>query len=141
MSVRTYDPAQFLFSFAGVPLTAYAPDTFIKVERDEDSFSKQTGATGEVTRSKSNNRGGKVTLTLMSHSQDNDALSAIQAADELSGTGVAPLQGKELNGTTVVSAANAWIQKPPAVERGKESGTTEWTFDCAVIEVFNGGLL
>lgn len=141
MSQHTYDPAKMLFSFAGIPVTGYAPDTFIEVERDEEGFTKQVGASGEVVRSKNNNLGGKVTLTLMADSQTNDLLSAIAAADEVSGTGVGALLGEEFGGTTLFAAANAWVQKLPKVERGKEAGTVQWVFDCAQLKLFVGGLL
>jgi hypothetical protein len=140
MSTKTYDPKKIHFSFAGSILTGYAPDTFLEVERDEDAYTKQVGATGEVVRSRNNNRGGKITLTLMADSASNDILSAIAAADEVGNAGVAPVLGEDANGTTLFSGANAWIQKMPKVERGKEAGTVQWAFDVAELKIFAGGL-
>jgi hypothetical protein len=141
MAQHTYDPAKVLFSFAGIPVTGYAPDTFLEVERDEEAYTKQVGAAGEVVRTRNNNRGGKVTVTLMADSQTNDLLSAIAVADELTGVGVGALLGEEANGTLLFNAANAWVQKMPRVERAKEAGTVQWVFDCAELYVFVGGLL
>lgn len=141
MSIKTYDPAKILFSFGGSLITGFGPDTFITVERNEDGFTLTVGAAGEAVRTKSNNHSGKVTVTLLASSQSNDFLSAIAVADELAGTGVAPLFGKEFNGTTTFAACNAWVQKIPNIERAKEEGTVQWVFECADLEMFNGGLL
>jgi hypothetical protein len=141
MSQKTYDPAQLLFSFAGIPVTGYAKDTFIEVEYEADAFSDEVGAAGEVVRVKNNDERGTVTVTLMADSQTNDLFSAVAAADRVSGTGVAPLLGKEFNGTTAFSSANAWVKKMPKVERGTEAPTVQWVFRCAKLKVFVGGLL
>lgn len=141
MATKTYDPAKVLVSFAGQLITGIAPDTFISAERNEDGFTLVVGAGGEATRSQSRNRSGTVTLTLMASSQANDILSAQAAADELAGTGVAALFIKELNGTTRAMAASAWIKKLPTVERAREAGTVEWTFECEALDLTVGGLL
>jgi Protein of unknown function (DUF3277) len=141
MPLATYDPAKVLASFAGIPLNGgIAPDTFLKVERDEEGFTKQVGADGHAVRSRNNNRGGKATFTVMADSALNDALSAVANADELTGVGVGVFHVAEFAGTTLCHAENAWVQKLPAVERGKESGTVEWVLDCADLEMFIGGL-
>jgi hypothetical protein len=141
MSTKTYDPKQDKVSFGGVVLGGFADGTFIKVERDEDTFSRKTGAAGEQVWIRNRNRGGKVTLTLMQQSQSNDALSAFMAADELLGTGVQPLFIAEVNGTTLVHAGEARVAKPPVVNRSKDAETVEWVMDCADIDVFVGGLV
>ncbi len=141
MPFPTYDPALHLFSFAGNILTGAGKDKFIKASRDEDSFTKHKGVAGEGGRSKNNNRGGTVEFTVLAQSQTNDILSAILAGDELLGTGVGALFLKELNGTTVLAASNAWLKRVPDTERGKEAGEVTWMWDCDDLEMFNGGLL
>lgn len=140
MRTTTYDPLKNLLSFAGVLATGFAPDTFIKVERNEDAFSLVVGASGEAVRTQNRNRSGKVTVTLLAKSQTNDLWSAIAAGDELAGTGVAPFFLKELNGTTRVSAENAWLTRPAAIERAKEAGNVEWIIECENLDMFAGGL-
>ena len=141
MRTATYDPLKNLLSFAGNLATGFGPDTFIKVERNEDSFSLIVGASGEGVRTQNRNRSGKVTVTLLAKSQTNDLWSAISAADELSGSGISSLFITEANGTTVVSAENAWLTRPAAIERAKEAGTVEWVFECENLEILAGGLL
>lgn len=138
---KTYDPAKNLLSFLGNLIGGFGPDTYIAVSRNEQGFTFQAGAGGEGVRTQNRNRSGTVTVTLLASSSSNDILSAIAAADELAGTGVGALFLKELNGTTVVSAQNAWIQKRPDVQRAKEAGVVEWVFECEDLESFAGGLL
>jgi hypothetical protein len=136
---KTYDPKKWLTTFAGIPLTAYAEGTFITVEFDEDSFTKKTGAGGEVVRVLNNNAGAKATVVLMAHSADNDALSAIALQDRLTGEGVGLFAGKELNGTSTVFG-EAWIQKIPNLERAKDASEVSWVFDMPNAVAFLGGL-
>ena len=84
MPVHTYDPANVIVSIGGTPMSGFADGTFVMVSRDEDIFSKVSGADGEVSRAKSNNRSGSLTLTLMQTSMSNDVLSAIAVLDEIS---------------------------------------------------------
>lgn len=139
--MKTYDPAKVLFSFGGQLITGYAPDTFLRVERNEDGFSLVVGPGGEGARAKNNNKSGTITLTLMATSQANDLLSAIAAADDLAGTGAAPAFLKELNGTTLASAQNAWVKKLPTIERGAEVSTVEWVIECEALEMYLGGIV
>lgn len=140
---HTYSPDRVILTFAGMIINGFAPDTFIEVERDEDGFMKSVGSLGDVARSKNLNRGGKVTVTLMAVAPINTLIADFALVDELDPTtGVTgDLQLKDLGGDMVCHADNAWVLKFPKIERGKESGTVQWVFDCAEIEVYPGGNL
>lgn len=139
--MRTYDPALLILNFAGIPISGYADGTFVKVERDGETFAKYVGADGTIARSRTRNNGGKVTFTLAATSPCNDLLSAQAALDEAFGTGMGSCRGEDLAGTTTFMAMEAWIQKPPAIEFGKEIGTREWVIDCASLQWLVGGVL
>jgi len=139
--MKTYDPGQVIVSFAGVILHGIAPDTFVTVERDEDGWMKTAGADGEVARTRNRNRMGRVTATLLQSSSSNDELSALAILDELSASGSGPLIVRDLNGTTLCAAENAWIVKFANAEFAKEHGNREWMFDCDKLEMFVGGAL
>lgn len=134
-----YDPLRVAGSFGEVFFDGPADGTFISVEREEDAFSKEVGAGGDVVRVRSRNRSGSVTLTLQASSPANDRLSALLLADEQFGTGIRPIFIKDLNGTTLIHAAAAWIKKAPTVDYGDEGGSREWVFDCAELSIFAGG--
>jgi hypothetical protein len=84
---KTYSPEHVILAFNGVIISGYANDTFIEVERDEDTFMKYTGSLGDVARTTNLNRGGKVTVTLMAVAPINDDLANMALADELAALG------------------------------------------------------
>ncbi len=135
----TYSPDLVIVSFDGIMINGFANDTFVEVERDEDGFMKYTGSLGDVARSRNLNRGGKVTLTLMAVAPVNDLLAEASLLDEENGNIYGVLQVKDLSGNVRVHSDIAWIQKIPNVERGKESGTVQWVFDCAELTIVQGG--
>jgi hypothetical protein len=124
-----YDPNLVSVIAGGKILGGWGEGTYIEAERDEDSWMKKTGVDGEVSRAKNKNRGGKVTLTLMQTSPSNDILSAFQQADEQAGTGVFTIVVRDANGATLLSAADAWVKKPPKLVFAKEVQAWQWTID------------
>lgn len=137
--VKTYDPKQVSFIFGGKIGHGYADGTFIVVERDEPTFTKKVGVDGEACRAKSNNKGGKITITLLQSSEFNDDLAAFQAADELTNQGVQPALVKDNSGRTVCAAGTAWIQKPANGEFAKETSNRVWIIETDEIDMFIGG--
>jgi hypothetical protein len=97
------------------------------------------GADGQVVRVASADKRGEITVTLMASSLSNDFLSAQAALDDLTGINTQPLLIKDLLGTTLISAQQAWIKKPADVEFGKEAGTREWVFECGELNILVGG--
>jgi hypothetical protein len=139
MPVRTYDPKQCLAIIGGIPMSGFADGTFISIERTSDTFSKVSGADGIVSRAKTNDRSGVLTLTLCQTSPSNDVLSGIALTDELTNAGIVPVLVKDLSGRSVYVAAFGWVKKPPTGEFGKEIGDREWTLDLADLDMFAGG--
>lgn len=134
-----YDPARVSLNWNGIRIYGFAPDTFVSVERDEDSFSKEVGAAGDVVRIQSQNRGGKITFTLQAQSPVNDLLSAAQNADQESGDVVGPAMLKDNNGTSLAEADESWLLRPANMEYGTDGGTREWVLDCSELRMHSGG--
>lgn len=139
MTVATYQPDFVTVAFNGVPITGFAPETFISAVRNNDSWNLRIGSGGDGTRAKSGDKSGRVTLTLLGSSASNAALTAIAIADEASGTGVGPLVVKDLSGADTVKAGTAWIVKPPDLEKANEETDREWIFETDNLEIFAGG--
>lgn len=139
MSVKTYDPKQVQLIIGGNQIGGFADGEFINAERDEDAFTKVTGADGETSRAKSNNKAGSLTLTLAGTSSSNDALSAIAIADELDNDGIVEVYIKDTLGTSVLFSAQGWIRKMPAYSADKEITNREWVLDLANVDTFIGG--
>lgn len=139
MTVKTYDPKAVQVIIGGQQMSGFADGDFINVERDADMFTKHIGADGEGSRAKSNDKSGRLTLTLAQTSASNDILAVIAQADELSNTGVVPVLIKDTLGTSTLFAGHGWIVKQPAYTAGKEIGDREWMVDMARIDIFIGG--
>lgn len=136
---KQYNPAKVVLTFNGVRVTGFMDGTFLEAERTEDAFEMSAGAGGDVARVRKNDRSGSVTLTLQQTSPSNDILSALALQDEQFGTGVGELLLKDINGTTVAEANNAWIRKVPNAEFSDSISGREWVFDCAELALFSGG--
>lgn len=138
--MKTYDPTKVTLSIAGIPIEGYAPGTFVKVDYDEDTFTKQTGADAQTARTFNANLGGSAEITLQQSSKSNDALAALAALDRLNKTGVGAFLVADKSGTARASAQNCWIKKSAPLERGKELTDTTWTIDIASpLDITPGG--
>lgn len=139
--LKNYDPLLVVVTFKGVQFKGYVDGTFVKVTRDEQSFTKTTGAGGDTVRVRNRNRNGQIVVTLQAESPTNDQLSAIMALDEATGAGVGSAQVKNINGTTLCSSAKAWLVKPADTEYAKDPSQREWTIDCHELRMLVGGAL
>ena len=139
MPQQTYNPALVTVSVAGITLTQFAKGTFVTVEFDADAFSDDVGTRGEVVRIRSADERGTIKVTLMAASPSNDALSALAALDRATGAGVGAAMVKDVTGTSVHSAANAWVKKIPPKPYSTEADTVEWEIRCAQLKHNVGG--
>ena len=64
MALKTYDPKQISVIVGGAIISGFADGEFVTTERNEDAFTLNVGADGEGGRVKSNNKSGRITLTL-----------------------------------------------------------------------------
>ncbi len=139
MAVKNYDFKQIAVILGGFPIQGFAEDG-LTVAFDEDSFMLNTGADGEQTRSRSNNESALITLRLMQTSESNAVLNNFYQADKAGGTGKFAFLIKDLNGSELHAAEEAWVQKPPEAAFGKESATREWTIRCGrMTSIFGAG--
>lgn len=139
MSLKTYNAKDVAVVVGARVLTGFAADSKVIVARESDSWTKQVGVDGEVTRSKSNDKTGTITVTLMQTSDDNDYLSSLAAADELGGTGVVNSLVKDSGGRSIHNAAETWIRKPAESGYTNEAGDREWIIDCAQLNMNPAG--
>lgn len=138
-NVRTYDPKQVIITFGAVIFTGFAEGTFVAIAQNGDSFSKVKGADGGVDRVNMNSNDYSVTVTLKRTSLTNDALSAISAVDKATNAGKYPLTVKDINGTSLFFAEQAWIGKEPDPEESDSMPSREWRIDTGIAKQFIGG--
>lgn len=128
---KIYDSKEVSIIFSALPISAsggYADGEFCKIERQTETFLTVEGTDGEVTRSKSNSKLIKVTISLMQSSSGNILLSAIHTLDESAGNGagVAPILIRDAQGTSTYFAGKAWISKAPDVMFDKTATARVW---------------
>ena len=139
MALKTYDPKQVSIVIGARPISGFADGEFIRVERNNDSWAYSTGADGEGTRVKSNDRSGRVTVILASTSESNGYLSELVIADELSGTGTIPVLIRDSSGNDLHACENAWCVKMPSASYDKAATNREWIFETNDLNMYLGG--
>ena len=139
MALKTYNCKDVSVIVGARVLTGFAEDSKVVLARTSDAFTSVVGTDGEVTRAKSNDKRGTITISLMQSSDDNDFLSALANADELSGAGVTNVLVKDNSGRALHSAPEAWVQKQPDCEYNREAGSREWILECAQLNNTIGG--
>ena len=131
MAVKTYDPNQGALTYGTNIITGFAEDTMLTISRNEDAWTLQIGVDGEGTRSKSNNKSGRVTFSLMQSSDSNKVMSGIAAIDEISGSQALPLQFKYKNELYI--AETAWIVKFPDAEYARTATARVWVLESDIL--------
>lgn len=137
--VRDYDPQAIIIVFGTHKVTGYAEGTFVSIDSDGDKFETYRGSDGDIDRVKKNVFNYIVTLTLKQTSVSNDVFSRIHAEDLLLGTGKRPFLVKDLNGTELFVAPQAWIVKDPTDEFGDSIESREWMFHTGIASKHTGG--
>lgn len=131
MTVKHYDPKGGTLTVGGNIITGFAPDSIVTIERNEAMWSLQVGADGEGTRSKSNNRSGRFTFSLMQTSDSNRILSGMAFIDETTGGMAVPVMYK--HGDNTFMAETGWIIQQPASEFAREAGPREWVIESDIL--------
>jgi hypothetical protein len=139
--VYTYDPDQVVVTIAGLPITGWADGEFIKIEPETDAFADVVGTSGEVTRSKSNDRRHTCSLKLMQSSPANDLLSALHTSDlnTPGGVGIGPFLVKDGSGRSLHVGEKCWISKAPPIMYDRTPTEREWTIRIARLDGLIGG--
>ena len=137
--LKTYDGAEVSIIVGGRSIKGLAETDAVTVARETEAFTTRAGLKGGVTRSKSSDRRGTITIKLEQTSLDNDYFSSLLLLDEKSAGGFVEILVRDAKGTTQHSAVEAWLQKFPDDAKGKEAGEIDWVFNCAELLMFIGG--
>ncbi len=139
--LTNYDADQVTVALGAISVDGFADGTFVSIEQETATFTKVTGTDGKTTRSKTLNRSGSVTISVMQSSLANDKLSALHTLDRdaPNGAGVVPLYIRDRGGRALYTAAQAWIAEPPKPTFGREAESRDWVIDFAKIDRLDGG--
>jgi len=137
---KTFDPDLVSITVGGHIVSGYADGEFVTAERNSEAFTQQGGADGEQARFKSNDKSGKITITLLQTSLSNGIFQGFATADETSNAGKVPILIKDGNGTEQAAAPQAWVEKVPAKGFSKENTDRQWVFATGALLFTGGGI-
>lgn len=139
--MKTYDPKKIIIIFGVRRLTGMSEDSIVSIKPNGEGLQTYVGADGDVARSLDPDATYEVTVSLNTTSNSNDYLSNMYNYDRETGNGIAPLLIKDLAGTTLFSAPEAWVSNMPEASRGLTVDTQEWVFHTGQVEeAIIGGL-
>lgn len=109
-------------------LEGAAADSFLEITTDTARWSREMDREGNGVRNKNNNRGGMARSTITSKSPLNKTLSDIANADDEAENVVGTIVVKDLNGDTLVTLFDAFLEDQPAPSYGATSGNRVWVW-------------
>lgn len=126
---RNYDANDCVITVGGVYITGLGED-MVSCEKDEDNFTTNVGAQGDVVINRSNNQLGTITVTVQGTSPQKDYLLGLARSGAMFDIWVI---NKSIN--EKVGGSKAMIKKPPTLEQGAELADREFeiqVFDYSV---------
>lgn len=132
--VLTYNPKKNIIIYGAKQLTGFAEDDMITIKPLGDGMQIFSGADGEVGRSIDPNSTYEVTVSLAMSSKSNDYLSNCFNKDRKTGNNMLPLIIKDLGGSTLFFAKQAWIKNFPESKRGRKISNQDWTFNTGQVD-------
>lgn len=132
--VLTYNPKKNIIIYGAKQLTGFAEDDMITIKPLGDGMQIFSGADGEVGRSIDPNSTYEVTVSLATFSKSNDYLSNCFNKDRKTGNNMLPLIIKDLSGSTLFFAKQAWIKNFPESKRGRKISNQDWTFNTGQVD-------
>ncbi len=138
--MKTYDPKKVVVQFGNRQITGFSEDNMITIRPNGEGVQTYVGADGEVQRSLDPNSTYTVEINLANTSKSNDYLSNMYNADRATGKGVLPLLVKDMSGTLLFFAPEAWVANTPEGGRGRRINELTWTISTGSVEapVFGG---
>lgn len=127
--IRTWDSNEFSVTLGSLSVeSGRGGGTFFSLEPIAEDWTDTVGADGEVTRSKVNNGGATVKVTVMRSSQAHKDLHALRALDLAStnGAGLWAFQARDRSNGLRYEAAKGWIKKAPTEAAAREASEVEW---------------
>lgn len=132
---KNFDPKEVSITLGTHIVSGYADGTFAAFAQNRDTYALTVGADGEGTRVKSNDKSGRLTITLLKASSSNEILSALASGDAQ-----LPCILKDNNGSTLLSSATAWLVRHADFEYSNEETTVEWIIESDSWDRLVGGI-
>lgn len=130
--LRSYSPKDVIVSINGIPLTGYAPDTFVSISRNAELVEEEVGSDGSLSLTKIADKTGEITIMLQQTSPTNTALSAAALVQEYATDEIVPMVITILDpsGSILCAATNSYFKSYPSMDVGSSQNAREWIFGC-----------
>ena len=129
----THDLKRCILTVGGRRITGHGETDAVSVVFDEQRYTKKYGADGQVSRSRTNARGGQITITV--HQTNREAVAYLDGIGKLvSPADVVPIAFTDLESGQSFVASQSWLQKEPDKSWSKESGDFVYIFDTGTIQ-------
>ncbi len=138
MSVETYNPKDISIIVGGFVMAGFSDDK-VRVFRESDAWTDESGADGEVVRYATNDKRGEIEVTLLQTSSSNLTLTTLAKADELTGAGIIPTIVKDNRGNDLHVAPKSWIVKIPEAKYSKSGNVRVWRIRSDNLQMILGG--
>jgi len=125
-AAREANPRRNLLQVGGAPISGFGENTMFKFTKNAPFYKNKRGVDGEVSRSRILDNSWMLEVTLMSTSQSNQLLWGLALSEAYTFVNI-----EDLNGLTLFTAEQAWIEEPPPVERGADAKEQVWKIFCA----------
>jgi hypothetical protein len=136
--IKKYNPKKINASWFNIPFLGYMDGTFIEVEYAEDAVTTHVGSQGDVSLILNANMMATLTVTLVQGSPTNERLSKLVPNAAANRLPTGPINMSDLNGSTLVSGASAFIKKLPKIEFGKTITGRQWAIIIPEAQIFAG---
>ena len=128
---HTYNSKRVIITVGNHIVTGTAEDSFVTIEQPEDGVTAKTGCDGDVVRSVTPSNMHNIRIVLLWGSKSGKYLMNMYKKDREDGTGMFPIEIKDLCGGMLFSAKEAWVTKMAPYTGGKEAQNREWTLAAA----------
>lgn len=135
---QQYSPKDVVCSWNGIAITGFAPDSFLRLQRNSDLVTPVVGAGGDVALTRNADKTGTIEIELMQTAESNQYLNALYAKQENMELELGIASNfiiYDPSGSVMATGVNAWLQALPDVELGADQNSKVWTFGCEKLEI------
>lgn len=134
MPAKTYNAKQVSVILGGFPISGFADGQFLSIVPNADLYELTVGTDGDGTRSAQNNKSAQITLSLLQSSVSNAVLESLAEGEE-----TFALLIKDNSGSTIYSAATAWVRRRPDANFDRTVGQRDWLLETDELIGAEGG--
>jgi len=112
--LRLYDPEKVQVMVDGAAVTGFAPETFIRADRNVDQYAVEVGATGASVRTTVNDQSGIIEITIL---QTSPWARRFRQLEKKRATFATVCTDNNEDGDDGFTAEQSWVKKCHTFER------------------------